>query len=122
VAAVSIFLLCLLAGLAAGPVVRRLLQPEASGVLRLSLRSGPRSMRIGNLTTAMWQDCVVTVEGGWRSAPFALDAGEVTRVAYDTFLAGASSEGQRPAFAQAFHQASVRCHDGNGRWHDAAVE
>ena len=115
------FLLCLGLGTAVTRVTRWVAQAGTPAPLALAVRSGARSMRVANLTGEAWQGCVVTVEGGWQSPPFAIQPKAVERLPYDEFLAGTLPLHDRPAFTQAFHQTSIRCRDDAGRWQDAAV-
>lgn len=121
-AAASTFLLCLLLGLAARPITSWLLRPETLGALTVSVRSGRDSVRVGNLTASPWRNCVVSLDGGWDSRPFAIEPGAVARVTYDEFVAGTSPGRTRPSFTQAFRQAAVHCDDVLGRRQDAVVE
>lgn len=116
------FLICLLLGTAGDQLARWWERSSSRETLTLAVRSGQRGMRIQNLTDSEWSGCVVTLEGGWQSRPFAIDAGGVQRLGYQTFLAGALPQGDRPSgFTRAFHETSVRCRDDAGHWQMAEV-
>lgn len=114
----GMFLLCLAIGTIAGQA-GRWLSPSSAGQLVVTVRSGQRAMRIENLSDASWSGCIVTIEGGARSQPFDIEPGAVQRLPYDTFLAGSGHPSA--SFAQAFHEASIRCRDDAGNWQAASV-
>ncbi|MGC4085971.1 MAG: hypothetical protein QM736_28540 [Vicinamibacterales bacterium] len=119
----GMFLLCLAVGTLAGHVGRWMVHPSAGAALVVTVRSGQRAMRVENLSDASWSGCVVTIEGGMRSQPFDIEPGAVERLPYETFFAGTGTSGDRAAsFAQAFHQASIRCRDDAGNWQAASVK
>lgn len=119
----AMFLTCLLIGTASETIVRLRPRPAPYAGLTVAVRSGHRGMRIENLTGSQWSGCVVTLEGGWRSRPFAIDAGGVQRLRYDAFSDDAQAAGDAGTngFSRAFRQTMVRCRDDAGRWQTAAV-
>lgn len=120
-AAASTFLLCLLLGLSVRPLTRWLLRSETRDALTVSVRSGRESVRVGNLTTSLWRNCVVSLDGGWYSRPFTMEPASVARVSYDEFLAATSPGRVQPSFTEAFHHASVHCDDVRGRQQEADI-
>lgn len=119
----AMFLTCLLIGTASETLARLWQRPAPHAGLIVAVRSGQRAMRIENLTESQWSSCVVTLEGGWRSRPFAIDAGGVQRLRYDAFSddAHAAADAGTNGFSRAFRQTTVRCRDDAGRWQTAAV-
>lgn len=119
--AAAVFVVCLGLGTAIDQGARWLARTAASVPLTVSVESGERAIRIVNLTDDAWQGCVVSVEGGWQSPPFAIQPRGVERLTWDQFLAGTLPLRERPSFTQAFHQTSIRCRDDEGHWQNAAV-
>ena len=118
--AAAVFVLCLGLGTAISQGARWLAWSAATAQLTLSVQSGERDVRVVNLTDDAWEGCVVSVEGGWQSPPFAIQPHGVERLAYDQFVSDTTSNGH-PSFAQAFHETAIRCRDDEGHWQDAAV-
>lgn len=120
-AAAAVFVVCLVLGASATHLFRWWTTSTAPVALTVSVSSGTQAMRVVNLTDVTWLGCVVTVEGEWQSAPFAMEPGATHRLPYAAFLVGTHPQPDAPTFTQAFHDASVRCRDDRGRWQDAAV-
>ncbi len=100
-----------------------LLRSAVGQRLTVSVRSGPRGMRVENLTGATWSGCVVTLDGGLSSQPFTFPANGVMRLGYDAFRDGKGTLTSRDnPFGHAFRQTSVVCRDDAGQWRDATVK
>lgn len=116
------FAVCLLLGTGARSAARLLAStwsaPAPAG-LQVAVRSGARGMRLENLTPASWAGCVVTLEGGVSSEPFAFPPNGVLRLGYRSFRAGATPLAGQDGFARAFHQMSMQCRDDGGQWQTA---
>ena len=77
-------------------------------------------MRVQNLTRESWDGCVVTIEGGISSVPFAFPPEITLRLPFDSFHAdtGPISAGVT-GFARAFHMTTMVCRDAAGHSHSA---
>lgn len=117
------FAVCLLLAGAVREVTPLFLRASAlsgNNALTVSVRSGARAMRVQNLTSESWDGCVVTIEGGVSSMPFAIPPNGMTRLGYQTFRAGTSPLGDRAdGFSRAFHMTTMMCRNGGGQWQSA---
>ena len=122
VAAVGLFAVCVLLVVGVRQMARAAVRssPAVPDSLTVAVRSGARGMRVRNLTDESWEGCVVTIEGGVSSMPFAFTPEGVMRLPYESFRAGTNPlDARADGFSRAFHMTAMGCRDAAGHWQSA---
>jgi hypothetical protein len=112
VQALSVYAIALLSADATRWSVDRWLRPpNVIPSLAATIRSGPRGLHVGNLTSAVWTECRLVIDGGYEAPPFTLPAYGTIRLAYEVFNAAGRRMLRDDGFARAFRLATLDCAD-----------
>lgn len=120
----AMFALCFAIGLFADAAWRSAVGWFAIGSrsarLELGIESRSHGVRIRNLTSARWSDCVVTLDGGYMSPPIALGPGRRTTIPYGLFTRDEEMLRDTDGIGRAFRSTAVKCAD-SGRQQSFAI-
>ena len=84
---------------------------SGSARLHLGVESRSHGVRIENMTGDRWSNCVVTLDGGYRSPPIALGPGRRRTIPYVLFGRDEEMLQDTDGIGRAFRSTAVKCAD-----------